>query len=402
MTVTIEKSVAQGIINAPPSKSMAHRSLICGALSGKSEISNVAYSQDILATIDCLKALGATISENDGNITIGGADPFGAGNVTLDCRESGSTLRFMLPLCLLSNEEKTLVGSGRLMDRPMTVYENLFKEKGISFYKDGKCIKVKGKLKGGVYTVEGGVSSQFISGLLFALPLLEEDSIINIVGDLQSQSYLNLTLSSLKAFGINVDSSDIRNIKIKGNQRYKSQAIAVEGDYSNAAFFEALNFLGGNVTVKGLDKNSLQGDKVYLDLFPILEKGEGEISLADCPDLGPILFSLAAAKKGATFTDTARLRIKESDRVLCMEKELKKFGIKMDIEENKVKVYGGELKKPTENLYGHNDHRIVMSMAVLSTLTGGTIEDAGAVNKSLPDFFERIKRLGIKVNINET
>lgn len=402
MTVTIEKSKAQGVINAPPSKSMAHRNLICGALSNKSEISNVAYSQDILATLDCLKALGATINKNNGNVTIGDVNPFNAKSVTLDCRESGSTLRFMLPLCLLSNEEKTLTGSGRLLDRPMTVYENLFKEKGISFYKDSKCIKVKGKLKGGVYTVDGGVSSQFISGLLFALPLLEEDSVINIVGDLQSRSYLNLTLSSLKTFGINVDSSDIRNIKIKGNQRYISQNIAVEGDYSNAAFFEALNFLGGNVTVNGLDKNSLQGDKVYLDLLPILEKGKGKISLADCPDLGPILFTVAAAKNGATFTDTARLRIKESDRVLCMEKELSKFGVKMDIEENCVKVYGGELKRPTENLYGHNDHRIVMSMAVLSSLTGGTIEDAGAVNKSLPDFFEIIKGLGIKVNINET
>lgn len=401
MTVTIEKGIAKGITVAPPSKSMAHRNLICGALSDSSVIYNLADSQDILATTQCLERLGAQIQKTEKGIKIGGVKPESVESVTLDCRESGSTLRFLLPLCLLCDKEITLVGSTRLLQRPMTVYEKLCKEKGISFYQDSECIKVKGKLKGGVYTVNGSVSSQFISGLMFALPLLKEDSVIKIVGELQSQSYLKLTLSSLKDFGIEIDATDIRNIKIRGNQRYSSREMTVEGDYSNAAFFEALNLLGGEVDVSGLCEESLQGDKVYKELFDKLQNENAVISLADCPDLGPILFTLAAANKGAYFTDTARLRIKESDRVVCMEKELEKFGVKMDIEENSVRVYPS-VKPPCEALFGHNDHRIVMSLSVLATATGGVIEDAQAVNKSLPDFFERLCDLGIKVKISET
>lgn len=402
MRAEITKGVAKGVILAPPSKSMAHRNLICAALSGKSEVSGVAFSQDILATLDCLEALGAEIEKQGDKIVLGGLNPAASKSAVLNCRESGSTLRFMLPMCLLSNEEMTLLGSGRLLQRPMKIYEDLCRENGIYFYQDDKCIKVKGKLKGGEFTVDGSVSSQFISGLLFALSLLSEDSVINIVGEMQSESYLQLTLSSLAAFGIKADSSNMRSIKIPGGQHYSSRNMTVEGDYSNAAFFEALNFLGGDVEVKGLDRNSLQGDKVYLDIMPKLKEDNAVISLADCPDLGPVLFSLAATGKGALFTDTARLRIKESDRVGCMEKELSKFGVKMDIEENSVRVYGGGLKAPTEPLFGHNDHRIVMAMSVLAALTGGTVEDAQAVNKSLPDFYERLCSLGIKVKIYET
>ena len=331
MKVEITKGKAKGVMTAPPSKSMAHRNLICAALSGESSVSGVAFSQDILATLDCLSALGAKINQQGDKITLGGLDPYCAGKVTLNCRESGSTLRFMLPLCLLSGEEITLIGSGRLLKRPMTVYEQLCKEKGIAFYQDDNCIKVKGRLSGGDFYVDGSVSSQFISGLLFALPLLKEDSVINITGELQSESYLKLTLSSLENFGITVDSSNIRRIKIFGGQSYCSKNMTVEGDYSNSAFFEALNFLGSQVQIDGLLENSLQGDKVYLDLIPKLKEENAVISLADCPDLGPVLFALASAGKGAVFTDTARLRIKESDRVSCMEKELSKFGVKMEV-----------------------------------------------------------------------
>lgn len=401
MTVTIEKGVAKGVLKAPPSKSMAHRNLICGALGRESVISGVDYSKDILATLNCLKMLGARVDIKDDTVTIGSLDLKNVKPAVLDCIESGSTLRFLLPLCMLCSKEMTFVGSGRLLQRPMTVYEQLCEEKGISFYKDDSCIKVKGKLNGGVFTVDGGVSSQFISGLLFALPKAEEDSVIKITGDLQSQSYLNLTLAALSDFGIKLDYSDIRNIKIKGNQNYSSKKMTVEGDYSNSAFFDALNFLGGSVRIDGLKENSLQGDRVYKELFFKLKDEKAVISLADCPDLGPILFALAAVNKGALFTDTARLRLKESDRIGCMEKELKKFGIKMDINENSVRVYGG-IMPPKERLFGHNDHRIVMALSVLLTLTGGTIEGAEAVEKSLPQFFSYIELLGIKVKTIET
>ncbi|MEE0946662.1 MAG: 3-phosphoshikimate 1-carboxyvinyltransferase [Acutalibacteraceae bacterium] len=401
MIVNIEKGTAKGRVTAPPSKSMAHRNLICGALSNGSLIKNIADSQDIIATAECIGKLGAIITKNKSEVKIGGFDPYNIESVSINCRESGSTLRFLLPLCLLCDKEITLYGSGRLLERPMTVYEKLCKEKGIYFYQDGNCIKVKGKLSGGIYTVDSTVSSQFISGLLFALPLLKEDSVIKLTGMLQSESYLRMTLSTLEDFGIEFDATDINNIKIKGNQKYIARELTVEGDFSNSAFLHAFNLFGGEVTVNGLLKNSLQGDKVYLELFEKLNEGNPTISLADCPDLGPILFCVAAAKNGAVFTDTARLRIKESDRVACMVKELSKFGVKTEISDNSVKIFKGGLNKPIDVLYSHNDHRIAMSLSVLLSLTGGRIEDAQAVNKSFPEFFELLSDLGIKVKISE-
>lgn len=402
MTVTIEKGIAKGTVSAPPSKSMAHRNLICGALSKQSVIKGVNYSQDILATLDCLKALGAKVSIEGDTVTIGGLSADSNVSDVLDCRESGSTMRFLIPICLLLGREITLKGSGKLMQRPMDIYEKLCKDNGFVFKLDKDFLKVSGKLNGGVYEVDGGVSSQFISGLLFVLPLAENDSIINITGNLESASYLNLTVSSLKAFGIDIDSSNMRSIKIKGKQTYGQRQMQVEGDYSNAAFFDALNMVGGQVVTTGLNENSLQGDKVYFEIFSKLKEDGAEISLADCPDLGPILFGIAAAGKGALFTDTKRLRIKESDRVLCMVNELSKFGVKADVSDNSVRIYGGTLKPPTEPLFAHNDHRIAMTMAVLSTVTGGVIEDAQAVNKSFPDFFEKLSSLKIKVNFSES
>ena len=398
MKATINKSRAVGTITAPPSKSMAHRNLLCAALSERSTVFNVEYSQDILATLDSLKALGANIEINGSTVNIGGFYPEKVKGTTLDCRESGSTLRFIFPLCLLSGEEFILKGQGRLLQRPMTVYSDLCREKGIDFEQTNEYIRVKGRLKGGKFTVDGGISSQFISGLLFALPLLKEDSVINIVGEIQSYSYLLLTFKSLTDFGIDVDYSDIRSIKIKGNQTYKNKEVKVEGDYSNSAFFDALNFLDGDVKVEGLAEDSLQGDRVYKELFDKLNKENSVISIADCPDLAPILFVMAAVGKGALFTDTARLKIKESDRAAAMQEELSKFGVKMDVEDNSIRVYASKIKTPTEEINGHNDHRIVMATAILSTKTGAVISGAEAVRKSLPDFFERLGSLNINVS----
>ncbi len=395
MKVTIEKGVAKGEMIAPPSKSMAHRNLLCAALSQSSKVYNVEYSEDILATLDCLKALGARVDINGSTVFIGGLTPENTDEKVLDCRESGSTLRFILPLCLISGNVFILRGSGRLMQRPMTVYSDLCRENGIEFEQKKDYIRVKGKLRGGTFNIDGGISSQFISGLLFALPLLKEDSVINIIGEIQSLSYLKLTFASLKDFGIQIDYSDIRHIKIKGNQQYQNKEVTVEGDYSNAAFFDALNFLGGDVKINGLNKESLQGDRVYNELFDKLKKENANISVADCPDLAPILFVLSAVGKGGYFTDTARLKIKESDRALAMKEELSKFGVKMDVEENSVKVYASQIKTPTEEICGHNDHRIVMATSVLATKTGAVIDGAQAVRKSLPDFFERLEGLGV-------
>lgn len=396
MTVTIKKSKAKGIIAAPPSKSMAHRALICGALSGGSEIYNIEYSNDILATLDCLTALGAKIEIQGSKIKCGGLNPFNAKEATLDCRESGSTLRFMIPLAFLSGAKITLTGSERLFARNLTIYEDIAKQNNIAFEKNDSSLTVCGTLKSGNYKIAGNISSQFISGLLFALPLLNGDSTLEITGEYESEPYVDLTIKSLSDFGVKIEKCG-RTYKIKGNQKYETKNITVEDDYSNAAFLDGFNLLGGDVLVTGLDESSWQGDKIYKKMYEGLKNGEKQFDLSNCPDLAPVMFALSAVYGGAHFTGTKRLKIKESDRAVAMQTELKKFGIKVDVNDNDVTVHGGELKAPSETLCGHNDHRIVMALSLLCTLTGGSINDAQSVAKSYPDYFEKIKSLGIVI-----
>ena len=402
MVVTINKSKAFGRVIAPPSKSMAHRYLICAALSPESEIKGVGFSEDIKATLSCLEALGANAEISGNTARIGGIDiAKGIKNGKLFCNESGSTLRFLIPLCLLFNREITLSGSKRLMERSLSAYEDICAAVGLEFRQTQDSVTVKGRLKAGKYSVRGDVSSQFISGLMFALPLLANDSVIDITGALESGSYLGMTVKALADFGVRISRTDEHTIYIKGNQTYKPRVLTVEGDYSNAAFFDVLNALGGNVAVSGLKKDTCQGDAVYKKLFGEIVRGCPEIDISDCPDLGPVLMAAAAANNGAHFTGTHRLKIKESDRGAAMAEELAKFGCKTLIGDNDITVHAGTLKTPELPLNGHNDHRIVMSLAVLCTLTGGKIYGAQAVSKSFPDFFERFSSLGIDLGCQE-
>lgn len=402
MTVTIKKSIANGTAVAPPSKSMAHRYLICGALSEKSEINNVDFSNDIKVTLDCLKALGANSKISGDTVTIGGID-FNSSvkKNKLFCGESGSTLRFLIPICLLFSEEITLYGTERLFSRSLSVYEDICKAQDLMFCKTKNSVTVKGKLKSGKYTVRGDISSQFISGLMFALSKLEEDSVIEITDGLESGSYLDLTVKALADFGVRINRPEENVILVAGNQTYKKRNITVEGDYSNAAFLEAFNLIGGCVSVEGLDKNSFQGDRVYKQHFLSLKNGYCTIDLSDCPDLAPILMTAAALLNGAHFTGTKRLRIKESDRGEAMRAELQKFGGDVTVEENSITVKKVPLIASGVPLFGHNDHRIVMSMALLASYFGGEIVGAEAVAKSYPDFFDAIKKLGIDIKVNK-
>ena len=399
MNITINKSIARGDITAPPSKSMAHRALICGALSAGSEIRSIARSEDIKATLRCLSTLGAHIEEDGETVRIGGLDPTVAvPTAPLDCAESGSTLRFMIPLCLLSDNPVTLTGATRLMQRPIGVYADLCAGADLRFEQGENALTVCGKLHGGRYNVPGNVSSQFISGLLFALPLAKEDSVITITGQVESLSYIDLTLKTLTDFGIILYRMGDA-ILIPGGQTYRPRQTAVEGDWSNAAFLEAFNLFGGNVTVDGLDEYSPQGDRVYRELFSRLCRNDASpIDLTDCPDLAPIFFAVAAAKDGGVFEGTARLKIKESDRAAAMQAELGKCGVPVTVEDNRVIVHKAPLHAPNGVIDGHNDHRIVMAMSVLCSLVGGEIAGAEAVTKSYPNFFDDIKKLGIQVN----
>ncbi len=320
MTVHIKPGRASGRIPAPPSKSSAHRLLISAALAeGESRVCGISDCEDVLATIDCLSALGVECIRDGSSLKIRGTDPKNAPDgATLRCRESGSTLRFLLPIALLSGKRITLVGAPRLMQRPMNVYSEIAETFGLEYRNDGDSIHVKGPLTSGEYTVVGNISSQFISGLLFALPLVDGDSRIHIIPPVESRSYINLTIGALSEFGIEIKWQDDCTVFIKGNQKYIAHDTSVEGDYSNAAFLSAFNLFGGDVELTGLLPDSLQGDKVYEKYFHLLCGASPEIHIGDCPDLGPIFFAIAAAKNGASFKGTERLKIKESDRACAM------------------------------------------------------------------------------------
>ena len=392
MNVLIFPSALSGSLAAPPSKSLGHRALICAGLAqGESRITGIAPSQDLLATMDCLRALGAEIDYEAGTATVRGCDPALAPGARLNCRESGSTLRFFLPLCLLGGQEMILTGSETLLKRPLSVYETLARERGIEYEKERDRIRVRGRLSSGDYGLSGGVSSQFVTGLLLALPQLSGDSRIRLIPPIESRAYIDMTLDMLRDFGIKAQWQDETTILVPGGQRFQSRNCHVEGDWSNAAFFLALG-----VPVTGLNRQSRQGDRVCLPYFEALRQGRATLELSGCPDLGPVLFAYAAMHHGGVFTGTRRLKLKESDRGEAMRQELAKFGIRVEIKENEITV-GCGVHAPEEPLLGHNDHRIVMALTVLCLQTGGEIAGAEAVNKSFPDFFDRLRELGGKV-----
>lgn len=401
MNVSVSKGKAKGTVSAPPSKSYSHRMMICAALSdGTSVLKGFSESQDMLATLDCVQELGAEYKVEGDVITIKGLFSNSANKgkpaslPAFKCRESGSTLRFMIPIALAVKECGEFFGTERLIERGIPVYEELFANKGVKIEKGTSSIKIDGKMRPETYELSGNVSSQFISGLMFALPLLEGDSLIRITTPIESGSYIQMTIDVLKTFGITIEKSGDREFLIKGNQKYQARKMDIEGDWSNAAPFFALG-----VDVTGLDYNSAQGDKVCVELIKSLrETPEKVIDISDCPDLGPILFAVAASENGGTFTGTARLRIKESDRANAMKDELAKYGIQVDVLDNSVIVHKGELKTPSEILSSHNDHRMVMSLCYLSSFTGGIIEQAESINKSFPDFFDKLRSLGLEIN----
>ena len=400
MTVNIKPSCLKGQVTAPPSKSMSHRLLICAGLSeGESEIKNIAFSEDVLATIDCLEAMGAEIKISGDSVTVKGTLP--KKEATYHCRESGSTLRFFIPLAMLGEGTSLFKGYGRLMERPMQVYETIASERGIPYEKDSEGISVGSGLASGRYVLPGNVSSQFVSGLLFALPLCQGDSEIELTDNIESRSYIDMTIEALSLFGVNVNWKNETTLYIKGNQSYKSVRLTVEGDYSNAAFLDAFNFIGGEVEVTVLCVSSLQGDRIYKEYFSLLRQGTPTLDIKNCPDLAPIIMTLAAANNGCRLINTQRLKIKESDRGAVMAQELTKFGADIKVSDNEIVIDKATLYRPKDDLYCHNDHRVVMSLAVLSSLYGGRLMGAEAVKKSFPDFFDKVKALGMEVEISD-
>lgn len=399
MIVYIKPSLAQGTVLAPPSKSEAHRALICAALSGGSTVYNVALSEDIKATLSGLSALGASVEINGDSVHLGGLSTESIRSAEINVNESGSTLRFLIPIALLSDKEINFFGSKRLFERDLSVYEEIAENQGFMLKKGENSVTVRGPLKSGAFKVRGDISSQFVSGLMFALPILSGNSFIEFSTGLESKPYVDLTVKMLSEFGVTVGTEN-GGYSVTGNQIFKSRNITVSGDYSNAAFLEAFNLLGGRVEVTGLNPDTVQGDSVYKEFYKTVKSG-GSYDLSDCPDLAPIMFALAAEFSGARFTGTARLKIKESDRAAVMKEELKKFGGELIIGDNEVIVNKTKLKSPIGRLCSHNDHRVLMALSVLASKYGGEIEGAEAVNKSYPGFFDDIKKLGIEVDFND-
>lgn len=388
-----------GKISAPPSKSMAHRYLIGAALSKQNcLLSGVDYSEDILASIDCLKALGANINIQDDTVSINSDNFMKVENPILECRESGSTLRFFIPLALCLGKEVTLKGSERLFERPLDVYEDMCKENNFTFNKSLNSVTLCGKLEIGNYKIRGDISSQFITGLIFALLYIGGSSLIEIIPPFESRSYINLTISALNSFGAEVKFVDDYKIEIKESDMHAYSG-RIEGDYSNAAFLDAFNHIGSTIEIENLNDDSLQGDKVYKDYFDKISNGTPTLDISDCPDLGPVLFALASLKNGATFTGTDRLKAKESDRGMAMHEELKKLGGGLFFGDNMITVPKQRLQYNDIILDGHNDHRIVMAMSVILSQTGGEISCIEAVKKSYPGFFNDIQKLGAEVKI---
>lgn len=399
MKVKILPSKTSGEVSAPPSKSFAHRYLIGSVLScGKCVIKNIADSDDISATLSCIEQLGGSVTKDGNIVTVIPTNEKQIENAVFDCKESGSTLRFFIPVVLATGAKHcTFLGSERLLARGIKEYEKLFENSEVKIKSDKKSIEVNGTLSAGNYEISGEVSSQYTTGMLFALSRLSGKSTLKITGNAESRAYVDMTIKVLKDFGADITETEKNFFEINGKGRLSPGEFTVEGDWSNAAFLIALSSLVGTISVSGLNENSVQGDRFCTAAFDALDGENAEIDLKDCPDLAPILFAYAAYKNGGKFINTRRLRVKESDRANVMAEELKKFGANVKVYENSVEIEKTQLKPPIVPLCGHNDHRIVMALSVLAAVFGAEIDGAEAVNKSYPDFFRVIKKAGVNV-----
>ena len=384
MDIRITPQKLLGAVTPPASKSMAHRAVLAMALASETgTLSNLSDSQDIQATKRCVESLKAP--RPDGEL------PF------LDCGESGSTLRFLIPIALAVSGGGVFTGHGRLMERPQGPYFDIFKEKGIFYEQKDGVLTVQGTLTPGVYRLPGNVSSQFVTGLLYALPLLPGDSTIEITTPLESSGYVDMTLNMLEKFGISVENRNYESFRVPGNQAYQARNIVVEADWSQAGFWYAANFLDNHVSIQGLNADSTQGDRVMASLYRKLAKpGDVDIDVSGCPDLLPPLAVMAAVRNGTThFINAARLRIKESDRLATTAALLNRLGSSAEDGPDSLTVRGiPSFSGGTVD--GANDHRIVMAAAIAATRADAplTILGAEAVNKSYPSFWDDYKRLG--------
>ncbi len=407
MDIKIYPSKLIGTVNAPSSKAYSQRMIIAAALAeGVSEISNITVSNDISVSAAAMEALGANIFNENGTFTVKGIKT-PPQKAEIDCCESGATLRFVIPIAAALGTESTFLGRAKLPQRPITPYLREFPPKGVTFEPQGGLpLHMTGKLTAGEYRMEGDISSQFITGLLYALPLCDGDSVVKMTSHLQSKPYVDMTISALENFGITIEETEkdgLPEYHIKGGQKYRPCNISVEGDYSQAAFFYVAAALGSEIEIKNLDPNTAQGDKAIVDIIRSCgsEMRPFTADVGDIPDLVPILTVLGCFTKGTSrIVNAARLKIKESDRLADVARQLNAIGGKVTAGDDFLEM------QPIEKFTGGtvdscHDHRIVMSAAIaaLSSDSPVIIKGAEAVNKSYPRFFEDFKSLGGRFEI---
>lgn len=414
MLARIQPSRLQGSVTVPPSKSMAHRALLCAGLAaGTTQIQGILPSQDMEATCRALTALGASIVRQGSLARVQGvAGRPKAPQGPVDCGESGSTLRFLIPAFALASAPARLTGRGRLPQRPLGPYGAIFHGQGLPFAQDETGVSFQGPLAPGDYGLPGDVSSQFISGLLFALPLLPGDSHIRIQPPFESRGYVNMTLQVMDAFGVQAAFLDGLTLRVPGNQLFTAPAapFLVEGDDSQAAFFLTLDAILGDVSVAGLSLRSIQGDRVMGEILARCGHVPGQpprplapfvADLGDCPDLGPILMTLGLFCQGESrLLNAGRLRLKESDRGTAMAQELSKLGGQASLAGDEIRIRQSRLR-PGPALSSHGDHRIAMALAVaaLGARIPADIQGAEAVEKSYPDFWKDLAAIGARVEL---
>lgn len=412
MKAIIKNYDIKGSITLPASKSILHRLIISAALAtGKSKIHNLNLCDDVIATIDCVKALGAKVMIDNNDIYIEGInnDLSKVQKNIINIKDCATTLRFMIPIFALSHNSNTLIGSSSLLKRPLDIFKELF-------IQDNNKIIINQCLQSKTYYIPGNVSSQFISGLLFALPLLEKDSMIKINGELESKPYVDMTIAILRMYGIIIkEESD--GYYIPALQKYHCADYVVEGDYSQLAFYLALGTFYP-LTINNIQTNSIQGDRVVIDILKRMNaciaiqnnqlKTQPSllqpvvVDLQNCPDLGPVLIALSCFINGSsTFINIQRLRFKESNRIQAMVTELKKFNIKTYESEKKLIIEGGNILYTGEALQCHNDHRICMALVLMSVLLPNEIiiNDVECINKSYPNFFDDLKLLTCSIEL---
>lgn len=409
--LTLTPTTLNGTVIVPPSKSMAHRAVICASLAtGRSTIKNVQLSDDILATIEGMRSFGAIISYDDQTLTIDGIRNGSAQEIrTINCNESGSTLRFLIPLATLFTGETHFIGQGHLGKRPLEPYQELFEAQSLHYKQaatENLQLSVAGPLTSGIYEMRGDISSQFITGMLLTLPLLAGDSVLKITTHLESKGYIDLTLSVLQSFGIVIEQDeDGQEYRIKGQQAYTARDYTVEGDYSQAAFWLSANALGNELLVNGLDSDSLQGDQAIVSILETVNGGSNDseriIDGAQVPDIIPVVALVAALSKGKTkIINLERLRIKESDRLVATQKELTALGAQIEIVGDSLLIEGVSELSGGQEVWSHKDHRMAMMLAIASTVCQEPIhiKDTDCVKKSYPNFWETFQQLGGKIH----